>query len=123
MALRPSESPIGIAWRMLSGVHVEHDDVRRQWLGVGFDRRERPSSCDVQDLCLAYTSGDAMRTNIVIDDDLMRRAMRASGARTKREAVETALRLMVGLKQQERLRRLRGKLKWEGDLDAMRRDS
>ena len=64
-----------------------------------------------------------MRTNIVIDDDLMRRAMRASGARTKREAVETALRLMVGLKQQERLRRLRGKLKWEGDLDAMRRDS
>jgi Arc/MetJ family transcription regulator len=64
-----------------------------------------------------------MRTNIVIDDDLMRRAMRASGARTKREAVETALRLMVGLKQQERLRRLRGKLKWEGDLDAMRSDS
>ncbi len=64
-----------------------------------------------------------MRTNIVIDDELMRRAMRASGARTKREAVETALRLMVGLKQQERLRRLRGKLKWEGDLDAIRRDS
>jgi Arc/MetJ family transcription regulator len=64
-----------------------------------------------------------MRTNIVIDDELMRRAMRASGARTKREAVETALRLMVGLKQQERLRRLRGKLKWEGDLDAMRSDS
>jgi len=64
-----------------------------------------------------------MRTNIVIDDELMRRAMRASGARTKREAVETALRLMVELKQQERLRRLRGKLKWEGDLDAMRRDN
>jgi Arc/MetJ family transcription regulator len=63
-----------------------------------------------------------MRTNIVIDDELMKRAMRASGARTKREAVETALRLMVGLKQQEQLRRLRGKLKWEGDLDAMRRD-
>jgi Arc/MetJ family transcription regulator len=63
-----------------------------------------------------------MRTNIVIDDELMKQAMRASGARTKREAVETALRLMVGLKQQEQLRRLRGKLKWEGDLDAMRRD-
>jgi Arc/MetJ family transcription regulator len=63
-----------------------------------------------------------MRTNIVIDDDLMKQAMRASGAATKREAVETALRLLVGLKRQERIRRLRGKLKWEGDLDTMRRD-
>ncbi len=63
-----------------------------------------------------------MRTNIVIDDRLMARAMRVSGAKTKREAVETALRLMVALKQQERLRRLRGKLKWEGDLDVMRSD-
>jgi len=63
-----------------------------------------------------------MRTNIVIDDDLMKQAMRASGAKTKREAVEAALRLMVSIKQQERIRRLRGKLKWEGDLDAMRRD-
>ncbi len=63
-----------------------------------------------------------MRTNIVIDDQLMKQAMRASGASTKREAVEAALRLLVGLKRQERLRRLRGKLKWEGDLDAMRHD-
>lgn len=63
-----------------------------------------------------------MRTNIVIDDQLMKQAMRASGASTKRETVEAALRLLVGLKRQERLRRLRGKLKWEGDLDAMRRD-
>jgi Arc/MetJ family transcription regulator len=64
-----------------------------------------------------------MRTNIVIDDELMKQAMRASGAATKREAVETALRLLVGLKRQERIRRLRGKLKWEGDLDTMRRDA
>jgi len=63
-----------------------------------------------------------MRTNIVIDDDLMKRAMRAAGAKTKREAVEAGLRLLVSIKQQERIRRLRGKLKWEGDLDAMRRD-
>ena len=63
-----------------------------------------------------------MRTNIVIDDALMKQAMRACGAKTKREAVEAALRLMVSIKQQERIRRLRGKLKWEGDLDAMRRD-
>jgi Arc/MetJ family transcription regulator len=69
-----------------------------------------------------HTHKVIMRTNIVIDDDLMKRAMRASGAKTKREAVEAALRLMVQLKQQEKMRELRGKLHWEGDLDAMRRD-
>lgn len=63
-----------------------------------------------------------MRTNIVIDDDLMNRAMRASGAKTKRETVEAALRLLVRLKAQERMRELRGKLHWEGDLKAMRRN-
>lgn len=63
-----------------------------------------------------------MRTNIVTDDQLMKRAMRASGAATKREAVERALELMVALSVQENIRRLRGKLKWEGDLTAMRRD-
>ena len=62
-----------------------------------------------------------MRTNIVIDDALMKRAMRAAGAKTKREAVERSLELMVGLKRQEEMRRLRGKLRWEGDLKAMRR--
>jgi Arc/MetJ family transcription regulator len=64
-----------------------------------------------------------MRTNIVIDDRLMKAAMRAAGASTKRETVETALRLLVGLKRQERIRRLRGKVRWEGNLDQMRRDS
>jgi Arc/MetJ family transcription regulator len=63
-----------------------------------------------------------MRTNIVIDDELMRQAMRASGARTKRETVEAALRLLVKLKAQERMRVLRGKLHWEGDLKAIRRN-
>ena len=63
-----------------------------------------------------------MRTNIVIDDELIAEAMRLSGARTKREAVEDSLRLMVRLKRQEQVRRARGKLKWIGDLDAMRRD-
>jgi Arc/MetJ family transcription regulator len=64
----------------------------------------------------------AMRTNIVIDDKLIAEAMKLSGARTKREVVEEGLRLMVRLKRQERLRGARGKLKWSGDLDAMRRD-
>ncbi len=61
-----------------------------------------------------------MRTNIVIDDELMEDAMRLSGVKTKREAVETALRLLVRIKKQENIRNFRGKLKWEGDLDEMR---
>lgn len=63
-----------------------------------------------------------MRTNIVIDDQLMKAAMRASGAATKREAVERGLRMLVAVRKQERIRRYRGKLRWEGDLDAMPRD-
>jgi Arc/MetJ family transcription regulator len=63
-----------------------------------------------------------MRTNIVIDDKLMQDALRATGFKTKREAVEQGLRTLVRLRQQEDIRRFRGKLKWEGDLDAMRMD-
>jgi Arc/MetJ family transcription regulator len=64
-----------------------------------------------------------MRTNIVIDDQLIKRAMRVSGSSTKREAVQKSLELMVRLAEQERLlRAARGKFRWEGDLDAMRRD-
>ena len=63
-----------------------------------------------------------MRTNIVIDDKLMKDALRASGAKTKREAVELGLRTLLRLRQQEEIRRFRGKLNWQGDLDAMRVD-
>jgi Arc/MetJ family transcription regulator len=63
-----------------------------------------------------------MRTNIVIEDRLMKQAMRASGAATKREVVERGLRMLIALKRQERIRRFRGKLRWVGDLDAIRRD-
>jgi Arc/MetJ family transcription regulator len=66
---------------------------------------------------------DAMRTNIVIDDDLMTEALDISGNRTKRETVEEALKLLITLKNQAKIRALRGKLRWEGDLDAMRSDS
>ena len=62
-----------------------------------------------------------MRTNIEIDDKLMKQAMKASGARTKRETVAKALELLVRIDGQKAIRRLRGKLHWEGDLDAMRR--
>ena len=61
-----------------------------------------------------------MRTNIDIDDQLMRQAMRSSGARTKRAAVEEGLRLLIQTRSQKSVRRLRGKVIWEGDLDASR---
>lgn len=63
-----------------------------------------------------------MRTNIVIDDALMAQAMKAAGVKTKREAVELGLKTLVSLGRQADIRRLRGKLDWQGDLDAMRRD-
>lgn len=61
-----------------------------------------------------------MRTNIVIDDKLMADALKASGYSTKKEAVEQALKLLVRRSKQQKIRELRGKLKWEGDLDEMR---
>ncbi|MCE2949197.1 MAG: type II toxin-antitoxin system VapB family antitoxin [bacterium] len=63
-----------------------------------------------------------MRTNIVIDDELMRATLKATGLKTKREAVEEGLRTLLRLKQQVGLRKLRGKHEWVGDIDGMRRD-
>lgn len=61
-----------------------------------------------------------MRTNIEIDDDLIKEAMKLTGIKTKKAVVEAALAQMLSLKKQERLKDLRGKLKWEGNLDEMR---
>ena len=63
-----------------------------------------------------------MRTTIVIDDQLMREALSATGLRTKKEAVELGLRTLLRLKQQADIRRLRGTMTWEGDLEKMRTD-
>lgn len=63
-----------------------------------------------------------MRTNIVIDDALMKAATTTRPGATKRAIVEEGLRLVAGLGRQQRVRRLRGKLKWTGDLEAMRAD-
>ena len=63
-----------------------------------------------------------MRTNIVIDDKLMSDALTTSGVRTKKEAVEEGLKLLIKVKKQGKLKKLRGKLKWEGNLDKMRLD-
>lgn len=62
------------------------------------------------------------RTNIVIDDQLMNEALAATGLKSKREAVEEGLRTLVRLNRQSQLRKLRGKVNWVGDLDAMRTD-
>lgn len=61
-----------------------------------------------------------MRTNIVIDDSLMADALKASGLKTKKEAVELGLKTLVRLKQQETIRAYKGKLLWDGDLDKQR---
>ena len=61
-----------------------------------------------------------MRTTIVIDDDLIRAAMQATGLRTKKAIVEAGLALLIQVKGQTELRKLRGKVMWNGDLDDMR---
>ncbi|SEJ16924.1 Transcription regulator of the Arc/MetJ class [Sphingomonas sp. OV641] len=63
-----------------------------------------------------------MRTNIEIDDELMAEAMKALGTKTKRETVEEALRRYVQIMRQREMLKLRGKLEWSGDLEAMRVD-
>lgn len=63
-----------------------------------------------------------MRTNIEIDDELMQQVLKITGLKTKREAVELGLKTLLKQKKQERIRSYRGKLAWEGDLDAMRAD-
>ncbi|HHJ13758.1 MAG TPA: type II toxin-antitoxin system VapB family antitoxin [Gammaproteobacteria bacterium] len=61
-----------------------------------------------------------MRTNIVIDDKLMADALRLTGAKTKREAVELGLKALIKLNKQQSIKKFKGKLKWDGDLDSMR---
>lgn len=61
-----------------------------------------------------------MRTNIEIDDALMAEAMRATGDATKRAVVERGLRMLVQVKRQGSIRRLRGQVRWTGDLDESR---
>ena len=61
-----------------------------------------------------------MRTNIEIDDKLMSDALKATGLKTKKEAVELGLKTLIKLKKQEQIKRFKGKLEWSGDLDEMR---
>jgi Arc/MetJ family transcription regulator len=61
-----------------------------------------------------------VRTNIVLDDELVKRAQRLTGIKTKRELINIALRTFVQLQEQAEILPLRGQLNWEGDLDSMR---
>lgn len=61
-----------------------------------------------------------MRTNIMIDDNLMDNALKLTGLKTKRETVELGLKTLIQLKKQEQIRNFRGKLSWDGDLEQMR---
>lgn len=63
-----------------------------------------------------------MRTNIEIDEKLMREMLKATGLKTKREVVDYSLKLALRLKRQEQMKNLRGKFTWEGDLEKMRLD-
>lgn len=64
-----------------------------------------------------------MRTNIVIDDTLMTETLRATGLKTKREAVELGLRTLLQLARQEHIKQLRGRIHWQGDLEQSRTDA
>ncbi len=63
-----------------------------------------------------------MRTNVVVDDKLMASALKLSGLKTKKDAIEEGLKLLVQVKSQKKIKRFRGKLEWSGDLDKMRSD-
>lgn len=63
-----------------------------------------------------------MRTNIIIDDTLMADVLKATGVKSKREAVELGLKTLLMLKRQEGIKAFKGKLKWDGDLEQMRTD-
>ena len=64
-----------------------------------------------------------MRTNVVIDDELMKSALEVCGLRTKKDAIEEGLKLLVQVRGQEGIKGFRGKLRWIGSLDEMRSDA
>ena len=64
-----------------------------------------------------------MRTNIEIDDTLMKDVLKATGLKTKKEVVELGLKTLIRLNKQQSIKKLRGKLQWSGDLEEMRASS
>jgi len=77
---------------------------------------------NVYNMIELYTQETEMRTNVVIDDQLMKDALELSGFRSKKAAIEAGLRLLVEFSRQAKVKNFRGKLKWSGNLDKMRTD-
>jgi Arc/MetJ family transcription regulator len=73
-------------------------------------------------MCMLCKNIHIVRTNIVIDDDLMAAALEARPDATKRAVVEEGLKLVALVHRQRKVRSLRGKLRWSGDLESTRRD-
>jgi Arc/MetJ family transcription regulator len=67
-----------------------------------------------------YTLECVMRTNIEIDDELMKAAMKSAGVKTKRETVEAGLRSLLRSQSQAEFRKMRGSMLWEGNLEESR---
>ena len=61
-----------------------------------------------------------MRLNTVVDEQLLQQAMDASGLKTKKEVVESALRLLIQIKHQHKILQAQGKIHWEGNLEKKR---
>jgi Arc/MetJ family transcription regulator len=61
-----------------------------------------------------------MRTNVVINDDLIRKAQQLTGIKTKKDVIQAALQTLIRLQEQLQVRSLRGKLPWDGDLNEQR---
>jgi Arc/MetJ family transcription regulator len=97
-----------------SGRYIDSNDRRPAigWLGDSIWH----TSIHVYNACYLYTLARTMRTNIVIDDALMKDALKATGLKTKREAVELGLQTLVRLNRQANIRKFRGKLPWDGNL-------
>lgn len=64
-----------------------------------------------------------MRTNVVLDDNLMKTALKLTGFRTKKKAIEEGLKLLIQVNKQRKIKQFRGKLSWTGDLNDMRSDT
>lgn len=63
-----------------------------------------------------------MRTNVVLDDDLVKSALSLSGIKTKKRVIEEGLKLLIRVNRQKKIKDFRGKLKWTGSLNKMRTD-
>jgi Arc/MetJ family transcription regulator len=74
----------------------------------------------IKKICYVYNGGGFMRTNVVIDDKLIKKAINYTGLKTKKEVINYALTELVKRKQRKEILNLAGKLRWEGDLDEMR---